>query len=189
MANGAHFQWRGLGGYGGCYRKSSRVPGSADFGGCWGLAPRLLATQPASGHCHGDPLLTGTLVAEARVRPVSNRHISRATGIPAAAFLFRPCRGLPRCLWKRQIRHRHPLRPLPLPWAHHTIGCIMPAMACIATMKHDLHAAPQRRGGRHSPKMAYQYGDLTPSGHSLGVSQVSARTARTRARRGTRCSC
>jgi hypothetical protein len=40
-------------------------------------------------------------------------------------------------------------------------------------MKHDLHAAPQRRGGRHSPKMAYQYGDLTPSGHSLtGVSQT-----------------
>ena len=125
--------------------------------------------MPASGHCHGRPLLAGTLVAEARVRPVSNRHISRATGIlaRAAGFLFRPCRGLPRCLWNRQIRHRHSPRPRPLPWAHHTIGCIMPAMACIATMKHDLHAAPQRRGGRHSPKMAYQYGDLTPSGHSL----------------------
>ena len=69
--------------------EDARVPGSADFGGCWGLAPRLLATQPASGHCHGGPLLTGTLVAEARVRPVSNRHISRATGMGFATTLGR----------------------------------------------------------------------------------------------------
>jgi hypothetical protein len=124
------------------------------------------------------PLFAGTLVAEARVRPVSNRHISRATGIlaRAAGFLFRPCRGLPRCLWNRQIRHRHPPRPLPLPWAHHTIGCIMPAMVCIATMSEARFtcstATPRRPALAKDGIPVRRPVRRRVATHSLGVSQT-----------------